>query len=134
MNLILAVLIAGALFDLLPQVARPDDQAFAGLRFSGTVSWVSDGDTIRVNGHNFPLRLWGIDAAERDTEAGARAHLYLQELAGGQIADCERIAIDKYRRTVARCSIAKGDLSALMIAADHAKEYCSFSGNYYGTC
>lgn len=34
--------------------------------FTGKVTWVTDGDTFKVSGHDWPIRIWGINAPERD--------------------------------------------------------------------
>ena len=57
--------------------------------FSGSVVWVSDGDTIKVSGHEWSIRIWGIDAPERDTNARLESRDFLQKLIKGQNLTCE---------------------------------------------
>lgn len=99
---------------------------------SGRVSFVTDGDTIRIKGYTAAVRLWGINAPET-TEAGwHEARGYLLRIAARQNVTCEIMHYDKYGRTVARCYLPDGrDLGALMIEAGHAVEMRGFSRGYY---
>lgn len=102
--------------------------------FTGKVTWVTDGDTFQVQGHDWPIRVWGIDAPERDTNAGLTAQAFARGLLMGKTVTCTKRAVDKYRRSVAQCKLAEKDFAKLMIEAGHAKEYCRFTKNIYGTC
>ncbi|WP_229802187.1 thermonuclease family protein [Paramylibacter ulvae] len=102
--------------------------------FSGVVKWVTDGDTFLVDGHDWPVRVWGIDAPERDTDAGVTSRAYLTDMIKGQVVRCDKVVVDQYKRTVARCYQGDNDIGAMMIATRQAQEYCSFSNGAYGTC
>ncbi len=127
--LLTLILIGGVVF-----VATYSEQKARAAEIEGRVAWVTDGDTIRIEGHPYPIRLWGIDAAERDTIAGQSARSFLESKIKGERLLCRRKAVDDYRRTVATCEIAGEDLSALMINVGHAQEFCRFSRNAFGTC
>ncbi|PIB24150.1 hypothetical protein BFP76_02645 [Amylibacter kogurei] len=111
-----------------PAIPDPNEQ------FSGVVKWVSDGDTFLVDGHDWPVRVWGIEAPERDTDAGVTSRAYLTDKIKGQVVRCDKVVVDQYRRSVARCYLGDTDIGAMMIAAGQAQEYCSFSDGAYGTC
>lgn len=103
--------------------------------FSGTVTQVVDGDTIRVSGHDPRIRLFGIDAAEMDSAAGRRAKARMQDIAGGKWVSCRAVDVDRYGRTVAICKLSNGqDIGGRLIADGYAQEFCRYSLGYYGTC
>jgi endonuclease YncB( thermonuclease family) len=89
---------------------------------------IVDGDTLRCGDER--VRLHGIDAPEmpghcrpgRDCVDGdpyaSTAHLRM--LAGRGALMCERVDVDNYGRTVARCEAAGVDLSCGQIEAGHA--------------
>ena len=114
-------------------VTQSDKQARAA-KIEGTVRYISDGDTLSLIGHQYPIRLWGIDAPEMSSGAGPSAKAQLNGLVAGGKLTCHRKAVDKYRRTVAQCFAGEVDISARMIATGHATELCLYSRNAYGTC
>ena len=103
-------------------------------RFEGRVKWVTDGDTFLVEGHDYPIRLWGIDAPERDTIDGVASGAFLRGRIMGKTVSCEVHVVDKYRRSVATCDLGDEDIALMMLLADQAVEYCSFTRNEYGFC
>ena len=102
--------------------------------FSGRVTWVSDGDTFKVEDHKWAVRVWGIDAPERDTAAGQDARTFVTKLIKDKLLRCEIVVVDKYKRTVATCYLNGKDIAPIILDAGHAVEYCSFSNGYYGYC
>ena len=102
--------------------------------FTGRVTWVSDGDTFKVQGHQWPIRIWGIDAPERYNAGGQASSDYVTRLIKGKTVTCEKIVVDKYKRTVATCFLGDSDIAETILSNGHAKEYCSFSRGYYGRC
>lgn len=102
--------------------------------FGGKVTWVSDGDTFQIEGHDWPVRLWGVDAPERDTVEGVAAREFVTDLILGQRLDCQKVVVDRFRRTVARCRVNDEDLSPLILEAGHGVEMCSFTGGELGYC
>ncbi len=99
-----------------------------------TVS-VHDGDTITLNGTR--IRLWGIDAPElaqscenelgQSFKCGDSAKNELVQLIGNKSVSCEAIDIDRYGRTVARCTAGEADLNAEMVKSGWALEYVRYS-------
>jgi len=102
---------------------------------SGTVRYVTDGDTFSLRGVERRIRVWGLDAPERNERGGSAATSTLRRLINGQSLTCRVRDIDRYGRIVGQCFLPDGrDIAAQMIAAGVAQEYCYFSGGYYGTC
>lgn len=109
----------------------------------GSVDWytaecnrVVDGDSLYLKGLDTQIRLWGVDAPERDETGYDAARNSLRKLALGRELRCETKDIDKYNRIVARCydSASGLELNREQIRRRVAKEYCYFSRNYYGYC
>lgn len=93
---------------------------------------VVDGDTLYLEGVSTRIRLWGVDAPERDENGFDKASETLAALVAGRVLACEQVDTDPYARIVARCFIDDGrDLSAAMIASGAAREYLRFTGGYY---
>ena len=106
----------------------PDDT------FTGRVTWVSDGDTFKMTGHDWPIRVWGIDAPERDNAGGQASRDYVTRLIKGKTVSCEKIVVDRYKRIVATCFLGGKDIAETILSNGHATEYCSFSRGHYGRC
>lgn len=94
-----------------------------------TAPGITDGDTLRCNGVR--VRLWGIDAPERDTPAGPPATRALAQIIDGGTIVCEEKDTDRYGRTVALCRIEGRDIAAEMVRQGHAKDFPRYSGGYY---
>jgi len=100
--------------------------------FSGVVTRVIDGDSIRVSGQRPDIRLWGLDAPEWNDQGGAAATAEMKKIALSRPVRCRTVDRDKYGRIVARCYTPDGaDISELMIETGTAGEYLRFSGGYY---
>lgn len=101
---------------------------------AGDVRHVVDGDSLYVRGHEPQIRLWGVDAPERD-EAGYReATATLTQLARGKRVTCQKVDRDRYGRTVARCFLSDGrEVNRLMIESGSAREYVRFSKGFYSS-
>ena len=106
-----------------------------GQVISGVVMRVTDGDTFRLSGLDVAVRVWGLDAPERKQRGGTAATNAMRDLIDGKTLTCVERDIDRYRRVVGQCFLENGqDIAAAMIAAGVAKEYCRYSGGFYGTC
>lgn len=93
---------------------------------------IIDGDTLYLEGVSTRIRLWGVDAPERDENGFEKANETLTALVAGRVLACEQVDTDPYARIVARCFIDDGrDLSAAMISSGAAREYLRFTGGYY---
>ncbi len=83
---------------------------------TGTAS-VIDGDTIEV--HSQRIRLHGIDAANALADKIARRPV-----------TCEDLGRDRYKRIIARCTVAGDDLGAWMVQQGLALAYRRYSVDY----
>ncbi len=107
----------------------------AGEPFSGQVRYVVDGDSLYLHGLKKQIRLWGINAPERNEPGYKQATRQLRSLTLHKHLTCYRQDTDKYGRTVARCENKNGeDISRSMLESGKAKEYCWFSKGFYGSC
>ncbi len=128
---IVAVIAAFLALRLLAAPGQPrTDQTF-----SGEVRHVVDGDSLYLEGVESQIRLWGINAPERDEAGYQKATKQLRQLALRKYITCYQQDTDKYGRTVARCEAKGGeDISRKMLESGYAAEYCWFSKGFYGSC
>ncbi|MGA0609963.1 thermonuclease family protein [Caldimonas sp. KR1-144] len=97
-------------------------------RFAGTVTRVSDGDTLWVRPQAgdgsrprpVKLRLVGIDAPERCQAHGDAATRALERQVMGRVVAVERVATDGHGRGLARVSVEGVDVAASLVRAGHA--------------
>lgn len=124
-----------AQISLILCLAIPAPLAAQTHTFSGTVNRAIDGDTFRMSGLDPAIRVWGLDAPERDEAGGAAATRAIRGLISGQTLTCRIRDVDRYARIVGQCFLPDGrDITAEMIRLRVATEYCYFSKNHYGTC
>jgi micrococcal nuclease len=103
--------------------------------FDGIVKSVTDGDTFRVVNLKPAIRVWGLDAPEREEAGGYAATHALSDLISDQLLRCHIKDVDRYGRIVGQCFLPDGrDIAAAMIQLRVAQEYCRYSGGFYGTC
>jgi len=104
-------------------------------QMTARVERVLDGDTFVLEGVAPKIRIWGLDAPERDMIGGAAATKALSSLINGVLLRCDVREIDRYRRTVGQCFLPDGrDVAVVMISSGTAKEYCRYSTGSYSTC
>lgn len=94
---------------------------------------VVDGDGLRISGAR--IRLHGIDAFERgqtcgDLACGRISAGHLDQLTRGAEVRCTPLDVDRYGRTIARCTARGVDLGAAQVAAGHALAYRRYSLEY----
>jgi endonuclease YncB( thermonuclease family) len=99
---------------------------------------IIDADTVEVAG--VAIRLFGIDAPELDQPCsdaagrpwlcGAWAAAQVAEAYGGDLAECRAVDLDRYGRTVARCSVDGQDIGRAIVAAGWATAYRAYSWDY----
>ena len=130
----IAVIAAMVLTGCVPtEVAAP--AASSRFDFAGQVTRVVDGDTFWINSQSNRVRVWALDAPEIGRAGGSAATARLANLISGRSVHCNMRDVDRYGRIVGQCWLPDGrDIAATMIASGSVREYCRFSGNYYGTC
>lgn len=99
---------------------------------------VVDGDTLRVNG--VAVRLHGIDAPEIaqtcKTEHGVEwacgrvVARVLTDMLNGRTVICVGTELDKYSRTLAKCSVDGQDIGAFLVENGLAMAYRKYSDDY----
>jgi endonuclease YncB( thermonuclease family) len=96
-----------------------------------------DGDSLIVG--QTEVRLFGIDAPElaqsctrdgRPWTCGAVAAQQLAKLVSGKPVTCTSTGLDRYGRTVARCTAGGIDLNRAMVATGYALAYRRYSTDY----
>jgi len=125
--MILRKAIAALLFLASTGAALPAD-------LTGQAS-IIDGDTLEI--HSTRIRLWGIDAPESTQlcrgedsvqyRCGAKSANDLDAFIAGQPVNCVPIALDRYGRTVATCSIAGADLGECLVRSGLAFDWPQYS-------
>ncbi len=101
------------------------------------VASVIDGDTIEVHGQR--MRLHGIDAPEsrqlcrldgKPWQCGKDAANALADKIAHRPVTCEDLGRDRYKRIIARCTVAGEDLEKWMVANGWALAYRRYSLDY----
>lgn len=115
-------------FLLLAIVLILPPAAYAEPTLDGKVTRIVDGDTFRMG--KVRVRLWGVDAPERDTPSGPGATRHLSELIAGQDVSCVITGVS-YERLVGQCRVGERDISALMASDGWARDYQYFSQGHY---
>ncbi len=110
----------------------PSDMVFQN---QGRCRHVVDGDSLYIEGQKTQIRLWGVDAPEREEAGYQQAKDALKQLALNNEVHCATQDIDKYDRIVARCYLSGGEeINRALLEQGVAKEYCRFTENHYGFC
>lgn len=123
--------IAAALLLFSGQAAQAENAPVLEAR----VRKVLDGATFTLKGGSRRIRVWGLDAPERNHRGGSDATATLRSLISGKRLRCAVLDIDRYGRLVAQCLLADGrDIAAEMIRSGAATEFCRYSRGYYSTC
>jgi endonuclease YncB( thermonuclease family) len=125
-GVVLAVLTLGSI-----PVALADD-------LTGQAS-VIDGDTLEIHGTR--VRLWGVDAPESSQlcrgedslqyQCGAKAANALDAFLARRPVICSPITQDRYRRTVASCSVEGVDLGQWLVRNGLALDWPQYSKGKY---
>jgi endonuclease YncB( thermonuclease family) len=106
--------------------------AFADKWIQGSVTHVRDADTIEVNG--MPIRFNGVDAPELKLRSGRAGKKWMQGLILRKPVKCSLTGEKTYDRWVGTCYASSGeDLSALVIAAGHARDCPRYSNGKYSS-
>jgi endonuclease YncB( thermonuclease family) len=94
-------------------------------RLQGTVTRVLDGDTIDVElaSGSVNVRLYGIDAPEKNQPGGAEAKLTLAKLVDGKTVLLEPFKQDRYDRMLATVYIGERNINLEMVTLGYAWAY-----------
>lgn len=90
---------------------------------------VVDGDTFQASGRT--IRVWGINAPERNQPLHRESSLALGAFLETGILRCKQIEKDKYRRDVMHCYSGNNDIGALMVKSGFASDFAKYSGGFY---
>jgi endonuclease YncB( thermonuclease family) len=98
-----------------------------------------DGDSLEIG--SVRIRLFGIDAPERDQECrdgsgrafacGREARRALAESIAGREVTCTPVEVDRYNRHVSTCVAGGADLGESMVRLGHALDYTRHSRGRY---
>ena len=101
------------------------------------VASVIDGDTLEIHGQR--IRLHGIDAPEsrqlcrlddKPWQCGKDAANALADKIARRPVTCEDLGRDRYKRIIARCTVAGEDIGAWMVSQGLALAYRRYSLDY----
>ena len=109
-----------------PSTAKPqlEKRTLAGRPY------IVDGDTITVQ--RVQIRLFGIDAPEKNHPYGRAAKSALYRMCKGRTVHAQVLEVDDHGRTVAICRLDDGrDLSAEMVKMGLAIDWPKYSGGAY---
>ena len=107
---------------------------------TAVVRHVVDGDSLYLLGTQRQIRLWGVDAPERDEAGYHAARKALKKKVKGKRLRCVTKDHDRYGRIVGHCFLAANknapalDINKWMIKGGTAKEYCYFTKGFFGYC
>ena len=106
----------------LGQKGMPSDDTYRVLS-------VSDGDTVTINDHGEKrkLRLYGIDAPEKDQEYGMESRQYLYDRIQGKDINIDFISKDRYGRDISIIYINGENINETMVKEGYAWWYKEYS-------
>jgi endonuclease YncB( thermonuclease family) len=96
---------------------------------SGTVSKISDGDTLTIINSDKKLvkiRLYGIDSPETKQKFGSDSKEFLANKINGKYITVDVIDIDRYKRSVSRIFLDDLDINRAMIENGYAWVYSQY--------
>ena len=107
-------------------IFREKTRPLEPVKYSGRVAYVIDGDTLILSGSKLRLRLWGVDAPEKNAQGFQRARNALIAMTEGKKITFIKIEGDRYGRTVARVFVKEQEINRLLIEQGHTKEFCRY--------
>ena len=111
------------------QASRPEAAATAEETGYQVIA-IKDGDTIEIlkDGKPLRIRLYGIDAPEKNQDFGSRARQFTSDLVFGKLVDLEIKDTDRYGRTVGIIYLADGrSLNEELVREGFAWHYKAYS-------
>jgi endonuclease YncB( thermonuclease family) len=90
---------------------------------------VIDGDTFIASGRK--IRVWGIDAPEKDEAHHLAATMFLESTLQQGNLTCKFVEKDRYKRDVMHCFVDGLDVASALVQMGLAKDYKTYSGGYY---
>lgn len=90
---------------------------------------IVDGDTFIASGQR--IRLWGVDAPEKDEPHSYTATLYLETLLEYGVLKCKFISEDRYQRSVMQCYVDGKDVASDLVKFGLARDDYRYSKGYY---
>lgn len=131
-DLLMGIFGVAVVLFILYSIQEPPAPPLENETYRGKARYIVDGDTLFINGHKPAIRLWGVDAPEKNHSGYIAATNMLKQLAEGKKIQCKKIETDRYGRTVARCFLPNGqEINAAMIASGTAAEYRRFTKGFY---
>ena len=112
------------------QIERKQPANRSGKRYTGIVTAVSDGDTLRItdtHGQKHKIRLAYIDAPELQQAHGQTARKALETVVLGQTVEVHIFDTDRYRREVAQIWSNRRDVNLMQVMQGHAWHYVSIA-------
>lgn len=97
---------------------------------TGSIVGVTDGDTVKVLNAEMKLttvRLWGIDAPEKNQAFGAKSKAILSELVFRKTVRVEIQNVDRYKRAVGKIYLNDNDVNVQMIEKGYAWWYRQYA-------
>ena len=77
------------------------------------------------------IRLWWIDAPEKNEAKSYAANLYLETTLNEVALVCEELYKDQYQRTVAQCFSDGKDIAGMLVLMGLATDYKRYSKGHY---
>jgi endonuclease YncB( thermonuclease family) len=112
------------------QTATQQEQATTAEEAGYQVIAIKDGDTIEIlkDGKPVRIRLYGIDAPEKNQDFGTRAQQYTSSLVFGKLVELEEKGSDRYGRVVGIIYLPDGrSLNEELVSAGFAWHYKAYS-------
>ena len=90
---------------------------------------IVDGDTFYASGKK--IRVWGIDAPEKNHVLYFASTLFLETLLKDGTLECRQVDIDRYKRLVMQCFSDGHDVAKDMVRFGMATDFKRYSNGHY---
>lgn len=113
-----------------PEEVKKSPTLKIGETLTGSVTRIVDGDSLYVE--NKKLRLWGVDAPDKDEFGYNEARKKLQEIVQDQTVTCTCKDTDRHGRSMVLCTLQNGDdVGKILIESGWALDYRRHTSGYY---